>query len=96
MVESAKGLELHLADGRTVLDACGGAAVAIISHGNKEVQKAMIRQASKVSYVHTQSYTTTAAEDLTWPISYSKELRMGWKRHSLSAVAAKLSSQRSN
>lgn len=64
MVESAKGLELHLANGRTVLDACGGAAVAIIGHGNEEVQKAMIRQASKVSYVHTQSYTTPAAEDL--------------------------------
>ncbi|KAJ4165437.1 hypothetical protein LMH87_007070 [Akanthomyces muscarius] len=64
MVESAKGLKLHLANGRTVLDACGGAAVAIIGHGNEEVQKAMIRQASKVSYVHTQSYTTPAAEDL--------------------------------
>ncbi|KAM3473336.1 hypothetical protein MY8738_008424 [Beauveria namnaoensis] len=56
MVESAKGLELHLADGRTVLDACGGAA--------EEVVKAMLRQAGKVSYVHTQSYTTPAAEDL--------------------------------
>ncbi|KGQ12469.1 putative aminotransferase [Beauveria bassiana D1-5] len=64
MVESAKGLELHLADGRTVLDACGGAAVAIIGHGNEEVVKAMLRQASNVSYVHTQSYTTPAAEAL--------------------------------
>ncbi|OAR02690.1 hypothetical protein LLEC1_00692 [Akanthomyces lecanii] len=64
MVEFAKGLELHLANGRTVLDACGGAAVRVIGHGNEEVQKAMIRQASKVSYVHTQSYTTPAAEDL--------------------------------
>ncbi|KAM3505144.1 hypothetical protein MY10362_003135 [Beauveria mimosiformis] len=64
MVESAKGLELHLANGRTVLDACGGAAVAIIGHGNEEVAKTMLRQASKVSYVHTQSYTTPAAEDL--------------------------------
>ncbi|KAM3439835.1 hypothetical protein NHJ13734_003568 [Beauveria thailandica] len=64
MVESANGLQLHLANGRTVLDACGGAAVAIIGHGNDEVAKAMLRQASKVSYVHTQSYTTPAAEDL--------------------------------
>ncbi|KAJ6785952.1 hypothetical protein PWT90_03902 [Aphanocladium album] len=64
MVESAKGIELYLANGRTVIDACGGAAVAIIGHGNEEVSKAMIRQASKVSYVHTQSYTTPAAEDL--------------------------------
>lgn len=64
MVESANGLELHLSNGRTVLDACGGAAVAIIGHCNEEVNKAMVRQASKVSYVHTQSYTTPAAEDL--------------------------------
>ncbi|KAJ3498551.1 hypothetical protein NLG97_g1043 [Lecanicillium saksenae] len=64
MVESAKGIELHLSNGRTVIDACGGAAVAIIGHGNEEVSKAIVRQASKVSYVHTQSYTTPAAEDL--------------------------------
>ncbi|OAA69105.1 Aminotransferase class-III [Cordyceps fumosorosea ARSEF 2679] len=64
MVESASRLTLHLSDGRAVLDACGGAAVAIIGHGNDEVAKAMARQAARVSYVHTQSYTTPAAEDL--------------------------------
>ncbi|KAM0327584.1 hypothetical protein ACHAQA_005877 [Verticillium albo-atrum] len=64
MVESAKGLNLFLANGQTVIDACGGAAVALIGHGNEEVQAAMISQASKVSYVHTQAYTTPAAEGL--------------------------------
>lgn len=64
LVQSAKGIELYLADGRTVIDACGGAAVAIIGHCNGEVNAAIVRQAAKVSYVHTQSYTTQAAEDL--------------------------------
>lgn len=64
MVESASGSNLHLSNGRTVIDACGGAAVAIIGHGNQEVQNAIIKQAQKVSYVHTQSYSTPVAEDL--------------------------------
>lgn len=64
MVESAKGIELYLSNGRTVIDACAGAAVAILGHCNEEVNEAMLRQARQVSYVHTQSYTTPAAEDL--------------------------------
>ncbi|KAF3356949.1 hypothetical protein VdG1_03507 [Verticillium dahliae VDG1] len=64
MVESAKGLNLFLSNGQTVMDACGGAAVALIGHGNEEVQAAMLEQASKVSYVHTQSSTSPAAEGL--------------------------------
>ncbi|PLB45021.1 putative aminotransferase [Aspergillus steynii IBT 23096] len=53
MVERAHGVNLHLSNDQTVLDACAGAAVAIIGHGNEEV-----------SYVHMQSYTTAAAEQL--------------------------------
>ncbi|KAK2599957.1 hypothetical protein QQS21_005341 [Conoideocrella luteorostrata] len=64
MVESAQGINLHLSDGRTIIDACGGAAVSIIGHGNPEVQDAIARQARVASYVHTQSYTTPVAEEL--------------------------------
>lgn len=64
MVESAHGLEIRLASGRTVLDACGGAAVSCLGHGNEEVSRAMAEQADRVSYVHTQAFTTRAAEDL--------------------------------
>lgn len=64
MVESAQGMELRLANGQTVLDACGGAAVTLIGHGNTEVQQAIVDQAQKVSYVHTQAYTTAPAEEL--------------------------------
>ncbi|TDZ67524.1 putative aminotransferase [Colletotrichum trifolii] len=64
MVESAEGINLHLAGGQTVIDACGGAAVALIGHANEEVIEAMTAQARKVSYVHTQAYTTQPAEEL--------------------------------
>ncbi|KAK1965520.1 aminotransferase class-III [Colletotrichum sublineola] len=64
MVESASGVYLHLANGQKVIDACGGAAVALLGHGNEEVIQAIADQARKVSYVHTQAYTTQPAEDL--------------------------------
>lgn len=64
MVESASGVYLNLANGKSVIDACGGAAVALIGHGNEEVIQAIADQARKVSYVHTQAYTTQPAEEL--------------------------------
>ena len=60
----ASGLLLTLSSGRTVIDACGGAAVSCIGHGNVEVLEAAVQQMQKVSYVHTGAYTTSAAEDL--------------------------------
>ncbi|KAM0543135.1 hypothetical protein ACHAPJ_012477 [Fusarium lateritium] len=64
MVDSAKGIELKLANGQTIIDACAGAAVALIGHGNEEVIQAITDQAQRVSYVHTQAYTTAPAEEL--------------------------------
>ncbi|KAK1705323.1 hypothetical protein CaCOL14_011708 [Colletotrichum acutatum] len=64
MVESASGIYLNLASGKRVIDACGGAAVALIGHANEEVCQAISDQARKVSYVHTQAYTTQPAEEL--------------------------------
>ncbi|KAL6898536.1 pyridoxal phosphate-dependent transferase [Trichoderma evansii] len=63
-VVSASGIYLTLADGTRIIDGCGGAAVAVIGHGNKEVQDAIIKQVSEVAYVHTMTYTTSSAEEL--------------------------------
>jgi adenosylmethionine-8-amino-7-oxononanoate aminotransferase len=63
-VARASGSYLYLEDGRAILDACGGAAVTIIGHGNEEVTQAAVEQMRRVSYVHTVTYTTDAAEDL--------------------------------
>ncbi|KAL2072806.1 hypothetical protein VTL71DRAFT_12149 [Oculimacula yallundae] len=63
-VLSAAGSYLHLSSDLKILDGCGGAAVACIGHGNTEVISAVLSQMQKVSYVHTTTYTTSAAEDL--------------------------------
>ncbi|KAI1665825.1 Aminotransferase [Pyrenophora tritici-repentis] len=63
-VVSASAHYLFLENEKPVLDACGGAAVAIIGHGNKEVIAATAGQMGLVSYVHTLAYTTDSAEDL--------------------------------
>ena len=64
LVTHASGSRLYLADGRTVLDACGGAAVTIIGHSNPEVIAAVTAQLQRASYVHTMTYTTSPAEEL--------------------------------
>ncbi|KEY70569.1 hypothetical protein S7711_02722 [Stachybotrys chartarum IBT 7711] len=63
-VVSARGAYLTLSSGARILDACAGAAVAVIGHGNPEVQAAVAEQMSRVSYVHTMAYTTSSAEQL--------------------------------
>lgn len=63
-VTSASGSHLSLSNGHRILDACGGAAVAILGHGNPEVIAATLAQMQAVSYVHTGAYTTSSAEDL--------------------------------
>ncbi|CRG92305.1 hypothetical protein PISL3812_09362 [Talaromyces islandicus] len=64
IVTHAQGNYLYLANGQKVLDACGGAAVAIIGHRNGEVITATVEQMQNVSYVHTMAYTTSSAEML--------------------------------
>lgn len=62
---SAKGIYITLATGRVVMDACGGAAVSCIGHGNEEVLQAVYDQMnSGISYLHSAIYTTDAAEEL--------------------------------
>lgn len=63
-VVKASGLKLLLASGQTIIDSCGGAAVAVLGHGNEEVLIAAVEQMLKVSYVHTGAYTTAPAEEL--------------------------------
>ena len=62
------GIQLTLEDGRTIIDACGGAAVSILGHSNAEVIAAATTQMQKTSYVHSGAYTTRAAEELAHTI----------------------------
>jgi adenosylmethionine-8-amino-7-oxononanoate aminotransferase len=61
---SGEGLTLRLSDGREILDASGGSAVACLGHGNKRVARAIGEQASKLGYAHTGFFSSQPAEDL--------------------------------
>jgi adenosylmethionine-8-amino-7-oxononanoate aminotransferase len=64
LVESATGIYLHTSDGRDILDATSGAAVACLGYSHKRVQQAVVAQLLSVPYCHPGFYKTQAAEDL--------------------------------
>lgn len=59
-----RGLMLQLSDGRQVIDAAGGAAVACLGHGETRVAEAIARQAGKLAYTNTALFTSEPAEAL--------------------------------
>ena len=63
-VISASGNYLTLENGRQILDATGGAAVACLGHGNKEVREVMLRQMDEVSYCHSLFFSTNSTDEL--------------------------------
>jgi adenosylmethionine-8-amino-7-oxononanoate aminotransferase len=58
------GVYLHTADGRRIIDASGGAAVACLGHGNQRIAEAIGRQAATMAYAHTGTFSSQPAEDL--------------------------------
>lgn len=61
---SGTGIYIDLADGRRVIDASGGPAVACIGHGNIRVADAMAAQAKKIGFMHNMFFTSEPAEAL--------------------------------
>ncbi|WP_376098983.1 aspartate aminotransferase family protein [Roseomonas sp. CCTCC AB2023176] len=59
-----EGSWLHLADGRRILDASGGAAVSCLGHNHPDVVAAVQRQVGVLDYAHTGFFTNEAAEAL--------------------------------
>lgn len=64
MAVGGNGLMLILADGRRILDASGGAAVACLGHGHRRVADAVAKQVRTLAYAHSGSFTTEPAEAL--------------------------------
>ncbi len=60
----ARGCVIAAQDGRTFLDAAGGAAVVNIGHGVLAVTRAMAEQAARLAYVHSSQFVTAEAEEL--------------------------------
>jgi len=59
-----QGVWLTDRDGRTYLDACGGAAVSCLGHGHPDVLAAMHAQIDQLAYAHTRFFTSDPAERL--------------------------------
>jgi adenosylmethionine-8-amino-7-oxononanoate aminotransferase len=64
MAVRGEGLMLTLADGRQILDASGGAAVACLGHGHPRVADAVAAQVRTLAYAHSGSFTSEPAEAL--------------------------------
>jgi adenosylmethionine-8-amino-7-oxononanoate aminotransferase len=61
---SAQGILLRDSQGKTYIDASGGAAVSSLGHGHPDVIEAMHRQIDRCAYAHTAFFTTEVAEEL--------------------------------
>ncbi|MGB9699936.1 MAG: aspartate aminotransferase family protein [Thermodesulfobacteriota bacterium] len=64
VVDRGEGIYLIDREGKKYIDGSGGAAVVGIGHGVKEITDAMVKQAEKVSFVHSSQFTSQAAIDL--------------------------------
>ena len=61
---SGHGCTITDSDGRTYIDASGGAAVSCLGHGHPDVIAAMHAQIDRIAYAHTSFFTTEVAEAL--------------------------------
>src|SRR5688500_15592210 len=63
---AARGEGIHLfdRDGRSYIDASGGAAVSCLGHGHPDVTAAIHAQADRLAYAHTSFFSNDPAEQL--------------------------------
>jgi len=59
-----EGVYLFDAEGKSYLDACGGAAVSCLGHSNQEVIQAIQQQVGTLAYAHSSFFTTEPMEAL--------------------------------
>ncbi len=64
IVASGEGVFLTDTDGKRYLDACGGAAVSCLGHGNRALVDAVKHQVEQIAYAHTSFFTSEPAETL--------------------------------
>lgn len=61
----AEGSTIWDSEGRSYLDAAGGAIVVNVGHGRREIAAAMAEQAGRLSYAHGSAFTTEPLEAYT-------------------------------
>jgi adenosylmethionine-8-amino-7-oxononanoate aminotransferase len=63
------GCWLYDAEGRSYLDAVGGAFVANVGHGVREIAQALARQAERVAYLNGTAFTSDPVEEFAVEIA---------------------------
>jgi adenosylmethionine-8-amino-7-oxononanoate aminotransferase len=64
-IERGQGVWLETTDGKRILDACsGGAMVACLGHGVKEIAEAAAAQAEQLAYFYNHHFTNHPQEEL--------------------------------
>ncbi len=63
VISHGKGIELFDQDGKRYLDACGGALVVTLGHGNEELVQGIAQQLSRVAYVNGMQFTSRIMEE---------------------------------
>jgi adenosylmethionine-8-amino-7-oxononanoate aminotransferase len=63
LVTHGDGIYLYDKNGKRYIDGSGGALVANIGHGRKEIFQKMTDQMSRVGYVHGSQFTTASIEE---------------------------------
>lgn len=64
LAHSAQGITITDNNGKSYLDASGGAAVSCLGHAHPDVLAAMHAQLDQLAYAHTSFFTTAVAEEL--------------------------------
>ena len=62
--DHGEGIYIYDTAGKQYIDGSGGAAVVGIGHGVKEITRAMLRQAEKISFSHSSQFTSPPSIDL--------------------------------
>ena len=77
---AVRGEGIYLVDerGRRYIDACGGAAVSCLGHGNPDVVAAMSEQAARLEYIHTGFFTSSGAEELAAMVAEMSPGPLDW------------------
>jgi hypothetical protein len=67
-VISGDGYYVTVEDGRRILEACAGLAVACLGHGRREITDAVVKQMNQLSYCFAVNYCNSPAEQLAQTI----------------------------
>ena len=64
MAQTSQGITITDTQGKSYIDASGGAAVSCLGHAHPDVLAAMRAQMDQLAYAHTSFFTTAVAEEL--------------------------------